>query len=63
MEPHDLPGWVNQYHALDVRGMTPAQIQTRIVAIAKSIKQDKNQGFVIAAGLIAGLFFLGSRSS
>jgi TIR domain-containing protein len=62
MEPRDLPGWLNQYHALDVRGMTPAQIQDRIVAIAKTIKQDRNQGFVIAAGLIAGLFFLGSRS-
>lgn len=63
MEPHDLPGWLNQYQALDVRGMTPAQIQARIVAIAKTIKQDKNQGLVIAAGLIAGLFYLGSRSS
>lgn len=63
MEPEALPGWLNQYQALDVRGMTHAQIQARIVAIAKTIKQDKNQGLIIADVLVFGLYCLGSRSS
>lgn len=58
----DLPGWLNHFQALDLRGATLKQIQARIFDIAQTIKQDKEQGAFIAGALILGLLYFGSRS-
>jgi hypothetical protein len=62
MEPTELPGWVNQHQALDLRSSTPLQIHERITAIAARIKQDKNRGLLIGGSLVAGLIYLIARS-
>ncbi len=62
MPPEELPGWLNQIHALDIRANTPAEIQQRILVIADWIKQDKARGMLIGGALIAGLFWLAARS-
>lgn len=62
MAPEELPGWLNQVHALDIRRSTPAQIQQRILEIAAWIKEDKARGMLVGGALLAGLFWLASRA-
>jgi hypothetical protein len=62
MPPAELPGWVNQIHALDIRGRTADDIQQRIVSIADWIKQDKARGLLVGGALLAGLFWLASQA-
>lgn len=60
--PTDLPGWVSQHQALDVRLMQPEEIRQRVLVIAQRIKADKVRGLLIAGGLVAGFFYLASKS-
>jgi hypothetical protein len=62
MPPTELPAWANQHQALDIRGLTPPQIQARILEIARRIKSDKTTGLLIAGGLLGALFVLFSKS-
>jgi uncharacterized BrkB/YihY/UPF0761 family membrane protein len=62
MPPTELPAWANQHQALDIRGLTPPQIQARIHEIARRIKSDKTTGLLIAGGLLGALFVLFSKS-
>lgn len=59
MAPHELPGWVNQFQALDIRGLTPPQIREQVFGIAGRIREDKQQGAWIAAALITALIVVG----
>ena len=58
MAPSELPGWVNQVQALDIRNLTPAQIQARIVDLARRMKATRDKGVLIAAALVAGFIWL-----
>ena len=58
MAPSELPGWVNQVQALDIRNQTPAQIQVRIVDLAQRMKATRDKGVLIAAALVAGFIWL-----
>jgi TIR domain len=62
MAPSELPGWVNQIHALDIRNQTPEQIQARIIDLAQQIKATKDKGGLIAAALVAGFIWLLGKS-
>jgi len=61
ISPSELPGWANQYQALNLSGKTIAQVQAEIVAIASKIKAEKTVGLVVAGLLFAGLVALGSK--
>ena len=61
IDPSQLPGWMKQFHALNLRNTTPMQIQSSIAAIARRIKSDKLQGQIIGAMLLAGLVYLATR--
>lgn len=58
MAPSELPGWVNQIQALDIRNETPAQIQARIINLAQQMKATKDTGVLIGAALVAGFIWL-----
>lgn len=58
MAPSELPGWVNQIQALDMRNQTPAQIQARIIDLAQQMKATKDTGVLIGAALVAGFIWL-----
>lgn len=60
MSPSELPGWVQQYQAVDLRGATPHAFSAKIGDIAKSIKGDINIGRLIIAIIVLGLI-LGKR--
>ena len=62
ISPSELPGWIDRNHALNLNGATIQQIQVRISQIAQMIRQDKNNGLLIAGALIFGLIWLGNRS-
>ena len=54
MAPSELPGWVNQIQALDIRNETPAQIQARIINLAQQMKAIKDKRFLSGRHLWRG---------
>ena len=58
MAPSDLPGWLNQIQALDIRNQTPAQIRARIIDLAQRMRATKKKGVLIGAALVAGFIWL-----
>jgi len=58
MEPSELPGWINQYQAINISGATIDQAKERVSEIAKKIKSDKLVGGLAVAALIGGLIWL-----
>ena len=58
MAPADLPGWLNQTQALDIRNQTPAQIRTRIIALAEQMRATKQQGALIGAALVGAFIWM-----
>jgi hypothetical protein len=58
MPPAQLPGWVNQVQAIDLRGSTPVDLQQQVGAIAARIRQEKAQGLLILGAVLFGLFVL-----
>lgn len=52
ISPAELPGWLGQYQALDLRGATVGQIAERLAEIARPIQSRKAVGTLIGAGLI-----------
>jgi hypothetical protein len=62
ISPSELPGWIDRSQALNLRGATIEQIQSRISQIAQVIHQDKNKGLLIVGALIFGLLWLENHS-
>jgi hypothetical protein len=63
MEPRELPGWVNQFQALNIAGMTPLETREQILAIGARIKASKSQGAWIAVALLTALVLVGTSKS
>jgi hypothetical protein len=62
VSPSELPGWLAQFQALDLRNATVAQLRQHVAAIAKRISQEKARGWLILGSLLAGLFLFGDES-
>jgi hypothetical protein len=58
INPEELPGWAKEYQALDLRGLILEAIPSAVQSIAQAIQADKRKGFLIVAGLLAGLVLL-----
>lgn len=58
MQPSELPGWVKNYQALDLRGLTASGVAQQVERIAEAIHASKRKGALIAGGIIAGLILL-----
>jgi hypothetical protein len=54
MDPAQLPGWLCEYQALDLRGHDPQQIRSRVESFIQQLACEK-QRQVIAAVALFGL--------
>jgi hypothetical protein len=61
MSPPELPGWVQNYQALNLAGASLEQVKMQMSAIANRVKSDKAQGLLVAGLLVAALFALGGK--
>ena len=62
VQPSDLPRWVSDFQGLILTGATLENIDLQIAQLAANIKESKVKGQVFAGAVIAGLFWLLSRS-
>jgi hypothetical protein len=54
INPEDLPGWINQNQALDLRGGTMDDLEKRIEVIANSMHMEKLGAILLfCAGILA----------
>lgn len=62
MPPSQLPGWLNQYQAVNLSGTTTIeQVRAKMSEVAERIKADKCKSQLIGGLLLAGLAFLATR--
>jgi len=61
MSPDALPGWAGNFQAVDLREQSPEEIGQQLGAVAVQIRQTRDRGFLIGAGLIGGFLWLLSR--
>jgi hypothetical protein len=52
MSPSDLPDWLKDVQAVDLRGLTLENVNDRLAAIAKGIYTEKTRLLVLAIGAI-----------
>lgn len=59
IDPSDLPGWVNQSQALDLRGGSMSDLKARVDDIARSIQMDKlGEILLLLVGALAAFVLL-----
>ena len=56
LDPKELPGWISQTHALDLRQRSVVDLQTEIVRIADEIKADKVKGLFVFGAVVGALW-------
>ena len=59
--PSELPGWMNQYHAIDLREKTYEDLRAEIARIAEDMKAEARTGYLIAGAVILALLIAGSQ--
>jgi broad specificity phosphatase PhoE len=55
MDPAQLPGWLHEYQALDLRGDDAQQIRSRVESLVQKLAREKQQRQVIGAVALVGL--------
>ena len=61
MDPSELPGWVKNIQALDLRNMSLSEASDQVLKISEQIKADKFKGYLIVGLLIAAVLFVVSK--
>ena len=61
MPPEDLPGWIDQRQALDFRGLNGVQLNHNMKKIAKKVKADIRNGYLIVGFVFAAIAWLGRK--
>lgn len=59
MLPDALPGWMQQYQAVNLGGASQEEAKAAIVRVAATIKSEKQKGLAILGLLVAGLMLFG----
>ncbi len=54
--PEELPGWIPQSQAVDMRDKTVNQIQDAFLAIAKPIRVGKDIALIVVVALVIAVF-------
>ena len=54
MPSSELPGWINQIHALNITGALVEVIRMQVSQIAEQIKANKRNGLLVAGALLLG---------
>ena len=57
--PHELPGWMREYQAVNLGGANQEEARAAIDRISETIKSEKQKGVVILGMIIAGLMVFG----
>ena len=58
MNPSELPGWVNNVQALDLRNASLLDAREQVLKIAERIKANKSNGILIAALLLGAILYV-----
>lgn len=61
MDPRELPGWLNQKQAIDLRGKGWGELVPIVRQIAHGIRSDQLKGALIAGAVVFGLIWLASQ--
>lgn len=61
MPPENLPGWANQYQAVNLAGVTNDSVQEIFTEIAGRIKFEKNMSCLIGGLLVAGILYVSNK--
>ena len=59
VQPDALPGWMQQYQAVNLGKASQEDAKAAIVRIADAIKSEKQKGLVILGLIVAGLMIFG----
>jgi hypothetical protein len=62
MDPTQLPGWVNEKQAIDMRSKGWNDLAGHVQVIAGRIKSDKLKGALILGAVAFGLLWLASQN-
>lgn len=62
LPPSELPGWLKERHALDLRGGSWDDLALAVQDIAAGIMADKRKGALVAGAVVFGLIWLASRA-
>lgn len=57
--PESLPGWMRQYQAVNLGGVSQQEAKAAIGRIAETVKAEKQKGLFILGLLVAGLALFG----
>lgn len=57
--PNALPGWMQQYQAVNLSGASQDEAMTEILRISGAIKSEKQKGLAILGFVVAGLMLFG----
>ena len=60
MTPAELPGWINQTHALDLRHFSMDDLRQVIGQIAQEIRTDKEKGLLAIGAIFLGILWFAS---
>jgi len=58
LSPAELPGWLREFQAIDLRGSTLPALQQHIATIANRITQQKATGYLILGAITLALLML-----
>jgi len=58
MSSAELPGWLKEFQAIDLRGSTLPVLQQHIAAIANRIRQQKTKGYLILGAVALALLLV-----
>lgn len=61
MDPSELPGWLKNVQALDLRNTSPSEARDQVSKIAERIKADKFKGYLIVGLVIAAIVYFASK--
>ena len=59
MPPDALPGWMQQYQAVNLGDASQEEAKAAIVRVAEAIKSEKQKGMAILGLIVAGLMIFG----
>lgn len=59
MPPDALPGWMQQYQAVNLGSVSQEEAKIAIVRVADAIKSEKQKGLAILGLIVAGLMLFG----
>lgn len=57
--PDALPGWMQQYQAVNLGGASQVEAKAAIGRVAEAIKSEKQKGLAILGLIVAGLMLFG----